>query len=158
MFVCLFVCLFQRNKEISLFSVPRPPPQPDVEALAISLSLMPEIRSELNSSVSRYNSLGWWDVYELELDNTAPWDLLMGFLREYPQICDAFTNTSHYAKLPACLNRLVSTTFIRSLFLDDYTYPMFNLLPPPLFLQYLEPRKKLIEDRKMTCKKIEKMF
>ena len=83
------------------------------------MSLMPEIRSELNSSVSRYNSLGWWDVYELELDNTAPWDLLMGFLREYPQICDAFTNTSHYAKLPACLNRLVSTSIL-DIFFNDY--------------------------------------
>ncbi|KAH9393953.1 hypothetical protein TYRP_021078 [Tyrophagus putrescentiae] len=92
--------------------------QPDVDALAISFALIPDLIGELNASVPRYSFLFPWDVAELPSDRSSSWDLLMGFLRDYPQLCDAFTNTSAYVRTPPCLQRY-----------------------------HLEPRQKHIDDR-----------
>lgn len=80
---------------------------PDVEALAISMSLLPHLRSELNPKVVRYSRLGRWN--SPELPNASPeaaLERLNRFIVLYPQLCWAFQRNSSLIQNPVCTYKL----------------------------------------------------
>lgn len=80
----------------------------DFWALSVSVSLLPQLRDELdlNSSARRYRNLAPWNSTFLNKTETEAWDMFVFFMNQYPAICGAFKAESTIRKLPSCVQAL----------------------------------------------------